>query len=94
MCRQQRGARTESAVRYWCGPTRGEKESAERVAASICGDGTEVPIEVPGFLQASVHVTVRSALQRTTYRKSSAKFADASAAWRNRTFGLVQLLAE
>ena len=38
MCRQQRGLRTESAVRYWCGPTRGEKESAERAAVSICWD--------------------------------------------------------
>ena len=52
MCRQQRGVRTEGAVRYGCGPTRGEKESAERAAVSICWDGTEVPRGA--FLQASV----------------------------------------
>ena len=55
MCRQQRGARTESAVRYGCGPTRGEKESAERAAVSI--SGTEVPV-----LQASVQVSTGVAL--------------------------------
>ena len=53
MCRQQQGVRTERAVRCGCGPTRGEKESAERAAASICWDGTEVPRGVR-FLQASV----------------------------------------
>ena len=52
MCRQQRGVRTEIAVRRGCGPTRGEKESAERAAVSICWDGTEVPRGA--FLQASV----------------------------------------
>ena len=61
MCRQQRGVRTESAVRYGCGPTRGEKESAERAAVSICWDGTEVPRGA--FLQAlRCHVTAGVAL--------------------------------